>query len=113
TRAAAEIAEAMLLGEVLDCLPGELAGLGVCVLPAVHRRHRDGDLVRELLLGHVELLAQAADEVTGVLFHFGVSLPPRDACFRRPRACRVWGSRQQVTCHRRAQRMPGAPRARL
>ena len=63
------LGQAALAGQVADDLPGELARRGVGVLPAVHGRDGDRDLVRELLLREAELLPQAADEVSGVWVH--------------------------------------------
>jgi hypothetical protein len=71
------VAQAALVGEVLDRLPSELARLGVGVLPAIDRRDRDRDLVRELFLGHPQLLPEAADQVACVVV-FHRTLPTTD-----------------------------------
>src|SRR5207253_2546108 len=63
------VRDAALARQGLDGLPGKLAGLGVCVLPAVDGRHGDRDLVGELLLRHAKPLTQAPNQVSRVLFH--------------------------------------------
>src|SRR2546427_10851943 len=54
---------------MLDRLPGELARLGVAVLPAVDGPNGHRDLACELFLRHAELPAQAPDQVSCLLFH--------------------------------------------
>src|SRR6266478_4416128 len=78
--------QAALCRQVADRLPGELRRLGVRVLPPVHGRDGDRDLVRELLLRHAELLAESADQVARIVWHAGPTEQPTCHAQRRPPA---------------------------
>src|SRR6266849_1733062 len=78
--------QAALRRQVADRLPGELRRLGVRVLPPVHGRDGDRDLVRELLLRHAELLAESADQAARVVWHASPTEQPTCHAQRRPPA---------------------------
>src|SRR5262249_22198516 len=57
------------VGQLANRFPSQLGGLGVGVLPTVHGRYRDRDLVGELFLRHPQLLAHRTNQVGRVVSH--------------------------------------------